>query len=102
MEAEIHGRAEIQQKPRRNFTVFVIHPDMERLQTSSDVPVDITDIVVILVLAQVDKIQPETAKQSLVVAMKQSVQTTNHSPLQSPQDVFNPRTTAYAMSWLRF
>src|SRR5215510_4927297 len=102
MGAEIHGRAQVQQKPRRNFTVFIVHPDMGRLQTRSDVPVDVTDIVVILILAQFGQIQTETAKQSLVVAMKQPVQTTNHGPLQSPQDVFSARTVAYAMSWLQF
>src|SRR5262245_6403480 len=102
MRAEIHRRAQVQQKPRRNFTVFVVHPDIGRLQTRSYVPINVTDIVVILVLAQIGQIQPETAKQSLVIAMKQPVQATNHGPLQSPQDVFSPRTMAYAMSWLRF
>src|SRR5215813_6203987 len=102
MGAEIHGRAEIQQKPCRNFTVFVIHPYMGRLQTGSDVPVDVTNIVVILVLTQLGQIQPKTAKQSLVIAMKQPIQSTNHGPFQSPQDVFSARTVAYAMSWRRF
>jgi hypothetical protein len=40
---------------------------------------------VILVLAQIGQIQPETAKQSLVIAMKQPVQPANDGPLQSPQ-----------------
>src|SRR5215467_12854581 len=102
MGTEIHRWAQIQQKPCRNFTVFVVNPDMGRLQTRSDVPVDVTDIVVILILAQFRQIQTETAKQSLVVAMKQPIQTTNYGPLQSPQDVFSPRTVAYAMSWLQF
>ena len=90
MGAEIHGRAQVQQEPRRNFAVFIVNPDIGRLQTRSDVPVDVTDIVVILVFAQIRQVQPKTAKQSLVIAMKQPIQATNHSPLQSPQDVFSP------------
>ena len=64
------------------------------METRGDVPIDVTDIVVILVFAQIGKIQPETAKQGLVIAMKQPVQATNHGPLQSPQDVLSPRASA--------
>src|SRR4029453_13037507 len=99
MGAEIHGRAQIQQKPRRNLAVFVVYSNIGRLQTRSDVPIDVTDIVVILVLAQIRQIQPETAKQRLVIAMKQPIQATNHGPLQSPQYVFSPLPLAYGV-WL--
>jgi hypothetical protein len=75
---------------------------MGRLQTRGDVPVDVTDIIVILVFAQIGQIEPETTKQGLVIAVKQPVQATNHGPLQSPQYVFSPRTVAYAMNRLRF
>ena len=30
MGAEIHRRAQVQQKPRRNFSVFIVHPDIGR------------------------------------------------------------------------
>ena len=28
--AEIHGRAQVQQEPRRNFAVFIVHPHVGR------------------------------------------------------------------------
>src|SRR5882724_7273754 len=68
-------------------------------ETGGDVPIDVTNIVVILILAQIGEIQPETAKQSLVIAMKQPVQTTNHRPLQAAQDVLRAGITAYSV-WL--
>src|SRR5207249_7797684 len=85
MGAEIHRRAQVQQEPRRNFSIFIVHPDIGCQETRGDVPIDVTDIVVILVLAQIGQIQPETAKQSLIIAMKQPVQPANDGPLQSPQ-----------------
>src|SRR4029434_914923 len=99
MRAVYRGRAEVQQKPRRNFSVFVVNPDMGRLQTRGDVPVDVTDIVVILVFAQISQIEPDTTKQGLVIAVKHSVQATNHGPLQSPQYVLSPLPLAYGV-WL--
>jgi hypothetical protein len=44
----------------------------------------------ILILAQISEIEPETAKQSSVVAVKKPVQPTNHGPLQAPEDVLSP------------
>ena len=84
MGAEIHRRTQIQQEPGRNFSIFIVHPDIRCQEPRGDVPIDVTDIVVILVLTQIGQIEPETAKQGLVVAMKQPVQTTNDGPLQSP------------------
>ena len=66
-------------------SLYTLH--VRRLETRGDVPIDVTDIVVILVLAQIGEIQPETAKQGLVIAMQQPVQATNHGPLQATQDV---------------
>ena len=97
--AEIHGRAQVQQEPRRNFSIFIVHSNIGRQETRGDVPIDVTDIVVILVFAQIGEIQPETAKQGLVIAMKQPVQATNHGPLQSPQYVLSPVPLAYGV-WL--
>jgi len=68
--AEIHGRTQVQQEPRRDFSIFIVHPDVGRHETRGDVPIDVTDIVVILILAQIGQIEAEAAKQGLVIAMK--------------------------------
>ena len=61
--AEVHGRAQVEQKPGHHFAVFVVDSHIRRLETSGDVPIDVANVVVILILAQIGEIEPETAKQ---------------------------------------
>jgi hypothetical protein len=44
----------------------------------------------ILVLAEIGEIQPETTEQGPVIAMKQPVEATNYGPLQTPQYGLSP------------
>ena len=89
--AEIHRRAQVEEEPRGHFSVLIVYPDIRCLETRCDVPVNVTDIVVILVFAQIRQVQPKTAKQSLVIAVQQAIEATNHRPLQAPQNVFSFR-----------
>jgi hypothetical protein len=73
---------------RPYIPILVVHPDIGGLKTRGDVPVDVPDIIVILVFAQVGQIQPESAKERPVVAVQQAVQTADHGPLQAQQDCF--------------
>src|SRR5438105_11690682 len=61
--AEVHRGTQIEQKPRGHLAIFVILAYVRRRQTRRDVPVDVADIIVILILAQVGEIESETAKQ---------------------------------------
>ena len=62
--SEMHRRAEIEQKPRRDFPFLVVFPDVGRLQARRDVPVDAAHVVVILVLAQVREIQASGSRRA--------------------------------------
>src|SRR5687768_1774836 len=50
LRAELHRRTQVEQEPRRHFPVFVIDSDVGSLQTRGYVPIDVTNVVVVLVL----------------------------------------------------
>src|SRR4051812_29927614 len=60
---EINRWTKIQQKPGAQVAFFVILTDIRRLHASSNVPVDVANIIVVLVLAEVGEIQAKSAKQ---------------------------------------
>ncbi len=83
--AEFHRRAQVEQKPRGNFPILVVNSDIRRLQARRYIPVDVTNIVMILIFAEIGEIQSEAAKQSSIIAVEQSVEAANDGPLQAPE-----------------
>ena len=59
---------------------------MRLLQARGDVPVDVAHIVMMLVFAQVGQIDPATAQQRAVVALKQAIQAADDLPVEALQD----------------
>jgi hypothetical protein len=57
------------------------------LQARRDVPVDVTHIVLILVLAQIREIESEAAKERTVIAVKQAVEPADNRPFEPAQNV---------------
>ena len=86
LRAEVDRRAEVQEEPRGDLAVLVVLADVGRLQARGDVPVDVPDVVVILVLAQVREVEAEAAEQRPVVAVQEPVETADHRPLEPLQD----------------
>ena len=84
--AEVDRRAEVEQEPRRDLAVLVVLAHVRRLQPRRDVPVDVADVVVVLVFAQVGEVEAEAAEQRAVVAVQQAVEPAEHRPLEPPQD----------------
>jgi hypothetical protein len=68
-----------------DFAILVVLADVRRGQPCGDVPVDVADVVVVLVLADVGEVEPEPAEQRPVVALQQAVEPTDHRPLEPPQ-----------------
>ena len=81
--AEIHRRAEVQQKPGVHLPVFSKHPHMRLLQTRRHIPVDMAHIVVMLVFAKVSQVHAGAAKQRAVVTLQQAVEAAQHRPFQA-------------------
>ena len=59
-----------------------------RVEPRGHVPVDVADVVVVLVLAQVGQVEAGAAEQRAVIALQQAVQATDHRPLEPAQDGF--------------
>src|ERR1019366_3781593 len=70
LRTEIDRRAQIEQEPRGELALLVVDPDVRRLQARGDVPIDVTNVIVKLVFAQVGQIDAKAAKQGAVVAVK--------------------------------
>lgn len=87
--AEIHRRAEVEQKPGGDIPIFVVDAHMGHLGARGDVPVDMTHIVMGLVFAQVGKIEPAAAEQGAVIPLQEAVQPADHRPFQPPQQRFS-------------
>ena len=85
--AETHRRAQVQQKPGGHVPVLVVHPHVRGLQPRRHIPVDMADVVVVLVFAQIGQVHTEPAEQAAVVAVEQTVQAADHGPLQPQQDL---------------
>ncbi len=85
---EVDRGAQVQQEPRGNFALLVELAHVGRLQPRGDVPVDMPDVVVILVLAQIGEVEPVAAEQRPVIAVQQPVEPPDDRPLETAQDAF--------------
>ena len=79
--AEVDRRAQVEQKPADHFAIFVVLAHVRRLHPRGNVPIDIADVVVVLIFAQIREINAEPAKKRSIVALQQSVEATDHRPL---------------------
>ena len=86
--AKIHRRAEIEQEPGRDFTVFDILADVGRVHPGGDIPIDVANVVFGLIFAQVGKIHPVAVEQAAVVALKQAIQPADDLPVEALEDAF--------------
>jgi hypothetical protein len=86
--AEVHRCRHVEQEPRGDLAVLVVLPHVGRPEARRHVPVDVPDVVVILVLAQVRQVEPGAAKQGPVVALQEPIEAPDHGPLEPAQQLF--------------
>jgi hypothetical protein len=64
-------------------------PDVRDLQARSHVPVDVPDVVVVLVFTQIGQVEALAAEERPVVAVQEPVQPFDHRPFEPPQEVLS-------------
>jgi hypothetical protein len=89
--AEVHRARQVEQEPGGDLPVLVIFPHVGRVEARGHVPVDMANVVPVLVFPQVGEIQALAAKQRAVIALQQAVEAAQHRPLDAPQDGFRIR-----------
>ena len=62
--AEVDRRAQVEQEPGRDLAVLEVLADVRRVHAGGDVPVDVPDVVAVLVLAQVREVDAVAAEQA--------------------------------------
>ena len=90
--AEIHRWAEIEQEPGGDFAVLDVLADVGRVHARGDIPVDVADVVLGLVFAQVGKVDPVAVEQAAIIALQQAVQPADDLPVQALQDALRRLT----------
>ncbi len=84
--AEVDRRAQVEQEPRGELALLVVDPDVGRLHACGDIPVDVADVIVQLVFAQIREIDAETAEERSIVAVEQAVEAAQDRPLEAAKD----------------
>ncbi len=85
---EVDRGAEVEQEPRRDLAVLEVLADVGRVHPRGDAPVDVPDVVTVLVLAQVGEVDPVAPEQAPVVALEQAVEPADDLPVEALEDAF--------------
>ena len=85
---EVDRRAEVEQEPGGDLTVLVVLADVRRVHPRRDAPVDVPDVVAVLVLAQVREVDAVAAEQRAVVTLKQAVEPADDLPVEALEEAF--------------
>ncbi len=86
---EVDRRTQVEQEPGGDLALLVEFAHIGGLQPRRDVPVDVPDVIVILIFAQIGEIEPEAAEECPVVAVQQAVEAAQHRPLEPLEDGFS-------------
>ena len=86
--AKAHGRTEVEQKPGGQFPILGVLAHVQLIHARGHVPVDVADIVLGLIFAQVGEVDAAAVEERAVVALKETVQATDDAPLQAREDLF--------------
>ena len=88
---EVDRRAEVEQEPGRDLAVLQELADVRRVHPGGDVPVDVADVVAVLVLAQVGEVDAVAPEQAPVVALEQAVEPADDRPVEALEDALRRR-----------
>src|SRR5205085_5567927 len=79
---KVDGRREVEQEMRVDLPILEVLADVGGVQTRGDVPIDVADVVAERVFADVGEVQPLAFEDRAVVALEESVETTDDRPVQ--------------------
>ena len=83
---EVDRRAQVEQEPRGDLAILEVLADVRRVHPGGDVPVDVPDVVAVLVLAQVREVHAVAVEQAPVVALEQPVEPADDLPVEALED----------------
>jgi hypothetical protein len=83
---EIDRWAQVEQEPRRDLAILHELADVRRVHSGRDIPVDGTDVVAVLVFAEIGEVQALAPEQAPVVALEQAVEPADDLPVEPLED----------------
>ena len=83
---EVDRRAQVEQEPGRDLAVLEELADVRHVHARGHVPVDVPDVVAVLVFAQVREVDALATEQGPVVALEQAVEPADDRPVEPLQD----------------
>ena len=83
--AEVGARAEVDEEPGAELAILRKLAHIGLLQPGGDVPVDVADVVVVLVLAQIGQVEPGAAPEGAVIALEHAIEPSDHGPFEALQ-----------------
>jgi len=89
--AEVDRWAEIEQEPGRDLAILGVLSDVRRIHPRRDVPVDVADVVLGLVFAQIGEVDAIAVEQAAVIALEQAVELAHDLPVEALQDALGSR-----------
>ena len=89
--AEPHRRRLVEHQPGGEVAVLGVLADVRLVQPGGHVPVDVPDVVLRRVLAQVGEVDPGAAEHRAVGALQPPVEPADDLPLQAPQQAVGRR-----------
>ncbi len=84
--AEVDRGAQVEQEPGRDLAILDVLADVGRVHPRGDVPVDVPDVVAVLVLAQVREVHAVAVEQAPVVALEQAIEPADDLPVEALED----------------
>ena len=83
---EIDRRAKVKQEPGRDIPVLGVLPDVRRIHARRYIPIDVADIIVGLVFAQIREIHAIAIEQAAIISLQPSIQPADDLPVYALED----------------
>ncbi len=84
--AEVDGGAQVKQEPGCDLAILDVLADVGRVHPGGHAPVDVPDVVAVLVLAQVREVHAVAEEQAPVVALEQAIEPADDLPVEALED----------------
>ena len=83
---EGHRRRAVDEQPGRKLAVLGELPHEHRVHPGADVPVDVANVIAVLVVAEVKVVGAVAAQGGAVIPLQSPVEPADHVPLEAPED----------------
>jgi hypothetical protein len=85
---EVDRRTQVEQEPGGDLAILVVLANVGRVHPCRDAPVDVPDVVAVLVLTEVGEVHADPAEQAPVVALEQPVEPADDLPVEALEEAF--------------